>query len=457
MSCGKRGLQDCVLCICARYEWSDIPENGKSLQQEDVALLDAPGRNMLINFAAGQEVKPSKLCDLSRIEKPPLNHWDRVALTSHEATANTTTITTASAAELPKPDFAGPSHVQSPGQPYVFYHQIQFVETKASGYRMSGCLAVLDASRLNLLTTCDWSVRSFRHLKTLPLQIALELRPAISQLSDKIAHDGFLYTHPDSSGPVLSWLRAESTFGWSKFPHRMEESTIFLVGKNRDSDQREPLATARSNLILADGTSNPAAAFAGEVAARESDQFWGAARLNHSNASLDVAELQALYSKGNEAYKPTYMKKVCWMSSYFHCDVDCALYHGKVPEILWDINTQAGGPFADLLRTEPDPQALVVTILRRFQTGTFYDVLSFLDKDLQKAVYCFMPQGSLHPEDCLLAVCALYNWHQVPEQGCTLRSEDFEMVGENGRHNFIRFAAGSGTKPSNVQDFSRLA
>jgi len=56
MSCGKRGLQDCVLCICARYEWSDIPENGKSLQQEDVALLDAPGRNMLINFAAGQEV-----------------------------------------------------------------------------------------------------------------------------------------------------------------------------------------------------------------------------------------------------------------------------------------------------------------------------------------------------------------------------------------------------------------
>eukprot|EP00932_Pfiesteria_piscicida_P017895 SRR837773.4770.p1 GENE.SRR837773.4770~~SRR837773.4770.p1 ORF type:complete len:187 (-),score=9.85 SRR837773.4770:107-601(-) len=135
---------------------------------------------------------------------------------------------------------AGPGSVVRPqcpqqkGNPYTFYRQVQFVDTKPTGLRMSACLAAMDDCRTDLFTICDQTVESFRKVTDPFVQVAIELRPEVRRLARRAgAEDGLLYTHRESKGDVLSWLRLEATFGWPMFPLRNEDRTCSWWASSR--------------------------------------------------------------------------------------------------------------------------------------------------------------------------------------------------------------------------------
>mmetsp|Transcript_123984 Transcript_123984/g.396373 ORF Transcript_123984/g.396373 Transcript_123984/m.396373 type:complete len:470 (-) Transcript_123984:24-1433(-) len=350
-----------------------------------------------------------------------------------------------------------PQCPQQKGKPYIFYRQVNFVDTKPTGLRMSACLAAMDDCRTDLFSICDQTVQSFRKVTDPFVQVAIELRPAIRQLGRSATPDGLLYTHQDSKGVVLSWLRLEAQFGWPAFPLRNEEQTLFLVGKQQDSQQRVPLATARFAECLVDDSQQPASALSGAGWEQDAEKFFARVKSDHSTEELAERHLHKLYRESNKPFAPTQFKQVSWLMSHSFGDLWSLLYHAKTPELLWDVNMLAGGSFAALVKGEPDPQAMVVNLPKKMEVGTVYDVFCFLDEEAKKACYVLCPSGQASPSDCVLAVVAGYSWSALPADGRSLTSEDIQLVDSVPRRSLLAFASGSETpKASKVLDLSRL-
>mmetsp|Transcript_310 Transcript_310/g.1038 ORF Transcript_310/g.1038 Transcript_310/m.1038 type:complete len:474 (-) Transcript_310:90-1511(-) len=349
-----------------------------------------------------------------------------------------------------------PQSPQTPGEPYVFYHQICFNDTKPTGLRMSACLAAMDNCRTDLFTICDMSVESFKNVNDPFTQVMIELRPAIAKLGEGDSGDGLLYTTPDSSGPVLTWLRLEAQFGWPAFPLRTEEQTIYKVGKDINSAAREPIATARFVEAFTDSSADPPSALMGENWERDADKFFAKVKSDHSNEALNQRQIHKMYKSSGKPFTPTHYKEVSWLMSHAYADLWDVLYHARAPELLWDVNMLAGGEFAGLVAGEADPQALAMNLPKGMKVGTVYDTLCFLDSNTKKAMYVLLPQGSKKGPDCVLCISASYNWQTVPQDGATLTSEDLEACTAVSRNQLINFAAGNEAKPTRLLDLSNL-
>lgn len=346
---------------------------------------------------------------------------------------------------------------QKAGQPYVFYHQIAFIETKETGLRMSAIFSAMDLCRTEMMCLCDQSMEAFRKVTNPFTQVIMELKPAIKTLSDEVAHDGLLYTNPKSRGPVLSWLRCEGTYGWPMFPFRTEEQQVFLVGKQKESSQRTPIASARFLQAFVDDTLTPAMPLSGDKWESFVDRFWAKVKKDHSSPHLNEFRLQKLYPSSDKPFVPTKYAQVSWLMSHVFGDLWAILYHGRTPELLWDLNMLAGGPFAALVDGEPDPQALVINLPKKMEVGKVYDALCYLDEASRKVVYVLLPKGARLNSECVLVVMALYNWNGAPENGQTLTAEDVELVlGGAPRGSLITFATGAEVKATRLFDLSKL-
>jgi len=352
-----------------------------------------------------------------------------------------------------------PEVVQRKGQPFVHYHQVSFVETKPTGLRMSACMGVMDDCRVDMLKLSDTSVKSFQQVNDPMTEIALELYPAIARLSEKEGGgDGLLYTRRDSKGPILSWLRAEAEFGFPTFPFRCEEQTLYLLGKSREEriGQKEPLARMRHIDVWVDETQDPPTLLRGEQWEIDAKKFWQRVRENHSSERLNHNKLTELYPRQGTPFTPTRFAQTKWMMTYQYCDIWGIIYHGKVPELLWDVNKAAGGEFAALVQAEPDPQALAISLPKRMEVGVTYDVCIFLDEGIKKAVYVLRPEGQDAASDAVLGVCALYAWGAAAQDPHTLKAEDLDICGSMGRSGLVKWANGESVGPTKLCDLSKL-
>lgn len=351
-----------------------------------------------------------------------------------------------------------PQSAQKPGDPFVFYRQITFLDTKTTGLRMSSCLAAMDDCRTDLFTICDQTVESMRNVTDPFVEVVIELRPEIRKLGQGSSSDGLLYTHPSSRGAVLSWLRAEAKFGWPNFPMRNEEQTLHLLGKSRGSTQSVPLARGRFTECLVDEVRHEA--LSGAQWEQDVEQFFGKVKSDHSAQMLDTPQLRNLYPTGSGPFKPSQFKLVTWLMSSAYGDLWSVLYHAKAPELLWDLNRLAGGSFAQLVEQEPDPQALSMALPKKMEVGKMYDALCFLEEASKKAVYILLPSGVIseqsYNKECVLAVCANYNWAEAPSDGCSLKSQDLEVLSVAARIALMDFAADKAPKAHRVLDLSGL-
>lgn len=346
-----------------------------------------------------------------------------------------------------------PQTTQKPGTPYAFYHQICFNDTKGSGVRMSACLAAMDECRTDLFTICDNSITAFRQVENPFTGLALELRPDILRLKDD---DGLLYTHPQSTGPILSWLRLEASFGWPMFPLRNEEQSIYHVGKDK-TKAKTTLCTGRFQLAFTDASVEPKAVLSGEHWEQQLDKFMAQVKSDHSSQHLNERNLFKYYDPAGKPFVPDKYAKVSWRMGFGFVDIWKVLYHCKTPEVLWDVNMNAGGDFAALVKKEPDPQAIAVTLPKAMSMGTLYDVYCFLQEEKRKAVYLFMPEGSTTAADCALAVLAIYDWSSnCPPDGKTLSSEDLEVVNAAGRMHLFNHVTGGEAKNTRYMEFDKL-
>lgn len=346
----------------------------------------------------------------------------------------------------------GPQCEQTPGQPYVFYHRVSNADTKASGLRMSACLAAMDNCRTDMFTTCDMTVEAYRKVNDPFIEVAIELYPAIRKLGEESSRRGLL--HRTSRGALLSWLRLEAVFGWPGFPMKTEETTIYHVGKDKSSGQKEPICTAR----FVEAFTDKERALNGDEWEKASDRFWASVKENHSVSRLSSRRLESYYDPAGEPFMPTHFKKVTWMMSHCYEDLWEILYHGKTPELLWDVNKLAGGDFAELVAEEVDPQAIAMNLPKPMEVANEYNVLCFLDVDTRKAVYVLAPKGSTtKTNEVVLSVCALYRWQGLPQNGKTLHREDFQVISGASQISLINFANGQEYKATKSVDLSKLA
>jgi len=137
-------------------------------------------------------------------------------------------------------------------------------------------------------------------------------------------------------------------------------------------------------------------------------------------------------------------------------DIWGILYHSRTPECLWDCNMAAGGVFAELVQTEPDPQAIAVNLPKKMGVGTMYDVLIFLDKPKKKAIYILIEEGAAEFDQIVLAVTAHYKWSGVPADGKTLSKEDFDVLGGPNRNRLMSYGLSGSAENNKFLDFSKL-
>lgn len=353
-----------------------------------------------------------------------------------------------------------PQCAQNPGRPYMFYRKINFVDTKPTGLRMSSCLAAMDDCRTDLFSICDQTVESMRQVTDPFTQVYLELRPAIKKLGKEASSDGILYTHRDSKGAVLSWLRLEAQFGWPAFPFRTEEQNLYLVGKQREFDLNVPLATGRFMECFVDDSVTPPSALSGDQSEKDVDKFFARVKQDHSSDSLKETQFHKMYPESKKPFVPTKFKKVTWLMSHGFGDLWDLLYHAKTPELLWDLNKLAGGSFAELVKGEPDPQAMGVSLPKKMEVGTVYDAYCFLEESKKKAVYVLLPTGQTTIADHVLAVFANYDWKGTPEDGKTMTAEDTLVIKGAPIAQMLKFAESDGkevAKPGKSLDLSKLA
>lgn len=350
----------------------------------------------------------------------------------------------------------GPEYMQVPGEPFAFYHKVMFPDTKPTGIRMSACLNAMEECRTDSFTICDQRVASMRKVTNPFILVALELHPSMAEFHPDNAEDGLLYAHPGSGGPIMTWLRLEATWGWPMFPLRSEEQTIYAVGKNPRASKRTPIATGRFIEALVDEQTN--AMLTPEKWQQDFDQFFDQLKQDHSNSRLNESRLPNLYMKSNKPFTPTLFKKVSWTMSCMFADLWAILFHAKTPELLWDVNKICGGPFADLVQTDPDPQAIAISLPQKMEAGATYDCLCYLEEATKKAAYLLLPAGSSDPSTCVLCVMALYNWSNLPADGSTLSNEDVSLPDNGGaRGNLIKFGLNTGeVKPSKLLELGSV-
>lgn len=341
----------------------------------------------------------------------------------------------------------GPQCKQTSGKPYVFYHQMGPYDAKPTGLRMSSCFVAMDNCRNDMFTICDMSVDAMGHVENPMVECAMELTPDILMLGAKEADSGpgrgMLLKHSASKTMTQQWLRMEALYGWGVFPMRAEEQKVFLVGKDRNSAQRIPLATARfiEAFLDTDKEDDPAGGLLqGDNWKADMNKFWGSTMENHSEDRLQERQLNKFYPTAGEPFTPTDFKKVTLMLSYGYVDIWGILYHGKSPEILWDVNTLAGGVFAELIQSEPDPQALAINLPKKMAVGVNYDCLCFLDKESRKGVYILIESGSQEFSDVALCLTAIYKWSGIPSDGKTLHKEDFDVLTGPSRAKLLGWA-----------------
>jgi len=343
-------------------------------------------------------------------------------------------------------DLAEPQCAQVPGEPFVFYHQVTFLDSKPTGVRMSACFCIMDETRCDVNACCDQSQKRMSQVTDPHVEVALELCPAIQRVGKDAVAGGLLLTMP--------WIRSEGKWAWPKFPLKVEEENLFSVGKNKSSTQRVPIATGRFRKAFVDEATGGMCEE--EKFAKDVEKFYSELKENHSSDHLNVSQLNLLYPSRGQPFVPTIFKKVAWKMTYSFCDCWSRFYHAKVPELLWEVNTEAGGPFAKLVEEEADPQAVVMKLDKQMELGTTYDVLCYLDEATRKANYLFLPAGVQDKLKVVLAVCALYDWESAPEDGRSLSSEDISITDTKGRLPLYKYAVGQETKATPLVDLAKL-
>merc|ERR1719401_283824 len=312
---------------------------------------------------------------------------------------------------------------------FSYYHQGHFDDSKPTGIRLSACLLAMDELRTEMYDLADMTVSSFEAVRDRIVEYAVELRPSIRSLDKELCgEDGLLYTIPEAKGVILSWLRVEAQLGWPAFPKKTEEQVVYLVGKNKFGPARStPVGTARFTQDFCNASENPVP-LEGDQWEQDFNKFWQNPREKYTSGKLATEKLSQLYPSEGKAFAPRVRKTVTWRMTACFEDLWGSFNHIKVPELLWDVNMQAGRPFTELLKTDTEPQAFAVKIPGLLKLGCFYDIYCFLEEDKQKAVYLFFPKGETQPSSCLLAVCALYKWADVPVDGKTIAKEDLDML-----------------------------
>jgi len=192
--------------------------------------------------------------------------------------------------------------------------------------------------------------------------------------------------------------------------------------------------------------------------AKDMDKFHAKLKECHLSDHLAEPHFKALYPASGEPFTPTVYKKVVWKMTYSYGDCWSRLWHAKVPELLWEVNTEAGGSFAQLVHKDADPQAVSVNLASKMDLGVSYNVLCYLDEAIRKAVYVFVPVDSTGADvkDIALLACALYEWSNVPEDGKTLTEEDVSVIGIAGRRPLFSFGFGNEVKDAPMVDLSKL-
>merc|ERR1711862_358393 len=110
-------------------------------------------------------------------------------------------------------------------------------------------------------------------------------------------------------------------------------------------------------------------------------------------------------------FTPTKFAEVTWMMSHAYADCWEIIYHAKIPEMLWEFNMQAGEAFADLVKEDPDPQAIAVSLPKGMDIGETYRAYCFLEESTKKAVYLVAPKADdMKVTDLVLVVVANYSW-----------------------------------------------
>ena len=348
-----------------------------------------------------------------------------------------------------------PQLAQTPGTPYTYYHINSFLETKPTGLRMSACMAIMDECRFESHLLCDNQVVGIPYISDPHIEVAIELMPAILQLSDEKFPDGMLFRGPKSKGAVQSWVRAELTYGFPQFPFKSEMHNLYLVGKHKQSSQRIHICSGRFTEafvdVVAKELANP------KMVQAPIEQFF--AKLKQDHSSEDVGKMyplkKAVEPKG-KPFTPTLFKKVSWMMSYNFVDWWGRFYYAKSPEVCWDVNKLAGGKFYALTQDEPDPQSLCVSMVKQMDIGTIFDVLCFLEEESKKAVYVVLAKGGSKAGDVYLQLCANFQWKGCPADGKTLCAEDFEVLAGISRLNLVKYAAGEEFKNTKNLDLTKL-
>jgi hypothetical protein len=347
----------------------------------------------------------------------------------------------------------GPATAQEPGKPYTYYHQIQFPDTKPTGLRMSACYCCMDECRTEALSICDCSVSSYKKVTDSIVWCAIELVPAIKKLSST-EDDGLLHARTDATGAILSWLRAEMQIGFPLSNVRTEESNVYLVGKDKKSNRREKIARAMfSQALVSEGS-----ILNGAQWEQDSEQYWSRLKEDHSKEALGKERNLWKYYPGGDPFKPTTWKKVSFLMGSCYSDLWGQMYHAKAPEMLWDVNKTAGGAFEALVDgDEVDPQAMAVAFPAKMTPGSTFDVFCFLEESKKKAVYVFLKKDGTASSDCVLAVCALYDWQATPQTGQTLRAEDVEICNGPARSMLVGFVDGKEAKATRLLDLTAAA
>mmetsp|Transcript_26170 Transcript_26170/g.55406 ORF Transcript_26170/g.55406 Transcript_26170/m.55406 type:complete len:477 (+) Transcript_26170:98-1528(+) len=347
-----------------------------------------------------------------------------------------------------------PASEQTQGEPYVYYKQIGFNESKPGGLRMSGCLATMDDARTECFVECDMSVSSFRNVTCPFTQVAIEMMPAVQKLGRAHQTDGLLYHSPKNKGAITSWVRSESLFGWPGCPIKSEETSMYLVGKQKESSKKERICTGRFIEAFVDDATG--SALQGQAWESEFDRFYAKVKTHYSSGRLTERNLAKMYQPRGQPFTPGKFTRVKWLMSTAYGDLWGLLYHGRTPELLWDLNKAAGESFAKLVELDDDPQAITMQLPKKMQVGTLYEALIFLEEETQRAVYILRPDGSTSNSDTVLAVTALYDWAGTPQDGKSLRAEDSEVIAAGSRAQICAWAAGGPAKATKTVDLSLL-
>lgn len=304
---------------------------------------------------------------------------------------------------------------------------------------------------MDLMDLADMSVSSFADVADPVVEFAVEISPQSLTMSDEV-NRGLQYTHPKSKGAVLSWLRVEAQVGFPSFPLRTEEQKVFLVGKNKLATNK-PVLLANGRFCKKFTDVVKGTAIEGAQMEQDFNTFWAKVRNNYSSDDLNNGDIASYYPEGGKVFKPTLFTKTKWRMPHAYSDLDGGLFHARLPEVLWDINTSAGGEFQKLVASalNPDPQAFAANLPEALSVNKMYDVLCFVHPETKQAVYAFMAEGA---SACVLAICALYRWPSTSQSGQTLYTEDVQLVSGPVRKELIEFGTTGTCKGHKLLDLS---